>query len=481
MKLSFFTILIVFQINICVSQVGIGTDNPESSLDVRAENHLGSVSENDGVLVPRVTDLSIDGINSGQLVFLTVDWVDDNGTPSNTSDDITFRNGFHYWNSSSTAWTPIDTTVEPWNRAGTNDPSNSNSDNIYTLGQVGIGTNNPLGALHITTENSRDVLMFRFIDRLDDDLDIDLFRSRGTVASPSLLLDDTYLGGLRGQSITNTSAYTFRPSAEIYFQTEGASSATSSAGEINFATTPVGSTSTQQRMTIKSDGRVGIGINEPSNSSILDLSSSNKGFLAPRINIPDALDTSVIPSPATGLLVFNTVSSGTFPNNLLVGYHYYDGSRWRSITDTPINRTVKFRNNNTSTNFSNSSGVNVDIFNSLQWNEDTSIFNKINNTTLQILEPGYYEVNVNLSLFTSSVERYLDLNLRINGVDSTEVVHALAPEDGGSDERFSVNFTQTVFIDRNQTLNLRSTRVGSSATITFSSAQSSSITIKKLR
>ncbi len=55
---------------IVLSQVGINTPNPEASLDVRAQNHLGSVSSNDGVLVPRVTDLNIDGLTNGQLVYL---------------------------------------------------------------------------------------------------------------------------------------------------------------------------------------------------------------------------------------------------------------------------------------------------------------------------------------------------------------------------------------------------------------------------
>lgn len=165
------------------------------------------------------------------------------------ADVSTFSKGFHYWDASAGKWTPINSTVEPWNEAGTTNPATSNSDNLYTMGQVGIGTDNPLGALHITTQNSRDVLLFRFIDSPGDDLDIDLLRARGTVSAPTLLQDDTRIGGLRGQSFTGSSTL-FNPSAEIWFQTEGASSPTSSAAEINFATTPVGALSTIERMTI---------------------------------------------------------------------------------------------------------------------------------------------------------------------------------------------------------------------------------------
>lgn len=271
MKL-FNSLILFFSITTVFAQVGIGTESPQSSLDIRAQNHLGTVTAQDGILVPRVVNLSTDGSINGQLIFLNSDWVDDNGTTGNTSDDVSYITGFYYWNSANSLWTPIgvDTTIEPWYVANTTTPAASNADNIYTSGQVGIGTNNPLGALHITTTNSRDVLMFRFIDSPGDDLDIDLFRSRGTLTSPSLLVDDTRLGGLRGQSLTNPASYTFRPTAEIYFQTEGASSSTSSAGEINFATTPVGATSVIDRMTIKANGAVGINTQDPQETLHID-------------------------------------------------------------------------------------------------------------------------------------------------------------------------------------------------------------------
>ncbi|KQC33472.1 hypothetical protein AAU57_09225 [Nonlabens sp. YIK11] len=249
--MKYFTFLIITFFSVfAYSQVGIGTAFPESSLDIRAANHLGNVSASDGVLVPRVNDLSTAGSTDGQLVYLT-------------SDVSTFTKGFHYWDDALSAWTPINSTIEPWNRAGTNNPATLNTDNLYTLGQVGIGTNNPLGALHITTENSRDVLFLRFIDGLDDDLDLDLFRSLGSVASPGLLPDNTRLGGVRGQSLINASTYAFRPSAEIYFESDGASSATSSSGKIKFATTPAGALSTVDRMVIRENGFIGIGTNDP--------------------------------------------------------------------------------------------------------------------------------------------------------------------------------------------------------------------------
>ncbi len=107
-----------------LSQVGIETNTPESTLDVRAANHLGTVSSTDGILVPRVNSLSVNGSKESQLVYLTVD-------------AGSFSKGFHYWNG--TAWAPINTNIEPWYGVDDNAAATSNTENIYSQGNVTIG------------------------------------------------------------------------------------------------------------------------------------------------------------------------------------------------------------------------------------------------------------------------------------------------------------------------------------------------------
>lgn len=72
--------------------------------------------------------------------------------------------------------------------------------------------------------------------------------------------------------------------------------------------------------------QVGIGTNNPNTSAILDVNSSNKGFLPPRVTLTNATDASTILSPTTGLLVFNLGS-----DNLLAGYYYWNGANWATI------------------------------------------------------------------------------------------------------------------------------------------------------
>ena len=73
--------------------------------------------------------------------------------------------------------------------------------------------------------------------------------------------------------------------------------------------------------------QVGIGTTSPDNSSILELSSTNSGFLLPRINLLSVTDVTTIPSPAEGLMIYNLSSNC----NLIPGLYVFDSSRWRRM------------------------------------------------------------------------------------------------------------------------------------------------------
>lgn len=72
--------------------------------------------------------------------------------------------------------------------------------------------------------------------------------------------------------------------------------------------------------------QVGIGTTTPLASAILDVRSTNKGFLPPRVTLTSATDATTIASPAEGLLVYNLGSTG-----LLAGYYYWNGAKWSTI------------------------------------------------------------------------------------------------------------------------------------------------------
>lgn len=75
-----------------------------------------------------------------------------------------------------------------------------------------------------------------------------------------------------------------------------------------------------------------IGINStgatPNTSSMLDIASTNKGLLIPRISLISTTDVATIAAPATSLLVYNTNASITGIDAGGVGFYYFDGSKW---------------------------------------------------------------------------------------------------------------------------------------------------------
>ncbi|MDH6253735.1 hypothetical protein M2347_003462 [Chryseobacterium sp. H1D6B] len=82
--------------------------------------------------------------------------------------------------------------------------------------------------------------------------------------------------------------------------------------------------------------QVGINTTTPNPSSVMDMVSTNKGLLIPRIGLTGTADSTAVPSPANSLIVYNTAKTG----DVTPGYYYWSASasRWTKILDdlTPI-------------------------------------------------------------------------------------------------------------------------------------------------
>ncbi len=76
----------------------------------------------------------------------------------------------------------------------------------------------------------------------------------------------------------------------------------------------------------------------PDASAMLDVASSDRGFLPPRVALTAVNAAGPITAPATGLLVYNTATAGTSPNDVVPGYYFWDGVKWvRFISNTFLN------------------------------------------------------------------------------------------------------------------------------------------------
>jgi len=83
--------------------------------------------------------------------------------------------------------------------------------------------------------------------------------------------------------------------------------------------------------TAKAQNNVGIGTTTPAASALLDLTATDKGLLVPRVTLSATNVAAPVTTPATGLLVFNTATAGTAPNNVVPGFYYWDGTKWVQV------------------------------------------------------------------------------------------------------------------------------------------------------
>lgn len=113
--------------------------------------------------------------------------------------------------------------------------------------------------------------------------------------------------------------------------------------------------------------QVGIGTITPNNAAALDITSTNKGILIPKINIISLNNTNPVVAPATGLLVYNINTS------LGEGFYYWNGIQWTSFSGTSWSI---FGNGGTNT-----------ILNHLGTNDNQSLVIKTNNTRSLELYP----------------------------------------------------------------------------------------------
>lgn len=289
------------------AQVGIGTTNPASG------SMLDIESTDKGILIPRVTLTGTDDITTitpgasyGLLVFNTA--TAGAGTTAVTE-------GFYYWDG--TQWVRIQGEEISWKIDGNDDIIN--------------GTN------FLGTLNNRDI-DFRTNN-------ISRFRIPGNQNQVQAMADGSRIRPF----------YSWNDDTSMGFWKSGAGQLSLSIDGTDFFNTNANSsirefsinpTSDVMHFRIETDNEpntffvngitdnVGLGTNAPNNSAALDMVSDNRGLLINRVILNSRDNAGPIDTPATGLLVYNTNTAGTAPNNVSPGFYHWDGNQWIAMDGT---------------------------------------------------------------------------------------------------------------------------------------------------
>lgn len=76
---------------------------------------------------------------------------------------------------------------------------------------------------------------------------------------------------------------------------------------------------------------VGVGTNTPNANAILDVNSTNKGLLIPRVALSATTSASPLGGFVAGMMVYNTATAGTSPNNVTPGFYLCSGTKWEKV------------------------------------------------------------------------------------------------------------------------------------------------------
>ena len=164
--------------------------------------------------------------------------------------------------------------------------------------------------------------------------------------------------------------------------------------------------------TFPSSGAAGIGTTVPDPSSLLDVSSTSKGILVPRMT---KTQRDAIPAPSTGLLIYQT--------NNTPGFYYYSGTAWTAISSKGPNKNLS--------NLTAPTAVNVDLL--------PATTNTINlgSSTLQWKDLNLY----NLKFSDGTTQSTAGANTALSNLSATAINQTLLPGTDNSQDLGSASFS----------------------------------------
>ncbi|GAB3523520.1 hypothetical protein GCM10027442_49970 [Emticicia fontis] len=146
---------------------------------------------------------------------------------------------------------------------------------------------------------------------------------------------------------------------------------------------------------------------------MLDVAANNKGVLIPRVSLTSATDIVTILAPATSLLVYNTSTVGSPPNNVSPGFYYWNGTKWLILGNT-----VAFAEFHAIMPPDNSATIAAGAAINFPQNGPTNgIITRINENQFTIPDVGTYSVDWQVSVSEAG-----QLVLKLNAVELASTV-----------------------------------------------------------
>lgn len=300
--------LIISSLSSLMAQVTIGTNEPPQKYSVLEV--VSGTSNTGGLRLPQLSDADKTAINAdllanpdkskGLLIYSTA------------NEQLEFWDGTK-WVAAKGGTGSVTIPTEPWRVSGDGAEATLNTQNIYQMGQVTVGSASTAEASAAFNVNSANKGVLFPKVTLTGTTDAT------TVASPAT--------GLLVYNTGTNSGFDYAG----YVIWDGAKWAKISTDVtipaepwLVSATTDQATSNTQN---IYQMGSVAIGYDgavDP--TAVLNVTATDKGVLLPRVALTSSTDKITITNPTTGLLVYNTGTDASFTT---VGYMFWDGSAWK--------------------------------------------------------------------------------------------------------------------------------------------------------
>lgn len=178
---------------------------------------------------------------------------------------------------------------------------------IMNGGFIGMGTAAPNSNLEVASQNNNFPFWVTAYNSAGTPFPGFVGRgARGTMASPAQLNANDTLFAIAGRGYHSGNAFSGNSTGFIAIRAAEGFTSTAQGTYMDFATTPNGSTARAVAMTILGNGNVGIGVTSPNTNAILDVSSTTKAFMPPRMT---TTQKNAIASPTAGMIVYDTTLS----------------------------------------------------------------------------------------------------------------------------------------------------------------------------
>lgn len=226
--------------------------------------------------------------------------------------------------------------------------------------------------------------------------------------------------------------------------------------------------------------QVGVGTTTPDESSILDIVSTDKGLLVPRLT---NAQRDAIVNPAKGLLIFNSdAEEFQFNSNSPATPIWVAFSLTTTSASSP-GQSVKYSNTDTTTNVNSTSGINLPIISSINWNDNPGLYNvDTGNHAITISETGRYRIVVNTSIIRASgaARTAPEIRLSVNGSKVGAYASTAYARNNSGHNETSLHINEVIEVSAGDVISVHVIRSASNGVVNLRSAGSSNIYIEKI-